>query len=97
MGYKIKVINGTRFIDTEVPFHPYQPVYYAYKKRKKWVLRKGIITGIWATNIVGVTLDNGWHIAEDEFKRLFKYDDLDKAKDFCVKQSLREKVKVYGE
>ena len=97
MGYKIKAINGSDFIDRYVPYFPHQIVYYAYKERKKWVIRKSTIVGIWATNIVGVLLDNGWHIDEDRFERLFKYEELDKAKDFCVKQSMREKVKVYGE
>ena len=56
----------------DIPYESWEDVWYCYKKRKKYVVRESRITGIWATNIVGVTLDNNWHITEDEYCRLFK-------------------------
>jgi hypothetical protein len=85
-----------KIVEKEIPFGLYEIVYYAYKKRNRWVLRKSEIRGIWATNIVGVRLDNEWCINEDEFDRLYKKEDLKKALDFCTKQSERAKVKIYN-
>ena len=59
---------------------------------KKYVVRESRIRGIWATNIVGITLDNNWKIPCDEFDRLF--DDKNKAIDWCLKQNQRNTVKV---
>lgn len=83
-------------VEKEIPFGSSEVVYYAYKKRNRWVLRRSAILSIWATNIVGVTLDNGWHIREDNFDRLYREEDLEKALDFCTKQSERAKVKIYN-
>lgn len=77
----------------DIPYESREEVWYCYKKRKKYVVRKSQIYGIWATNIVGVTLDNNWHITEDEFHRLFK--DKNDAIDWCLKQNQRNTVKVY--
>lgn len=86
-----------KIVEKEIPFGLHESVYYAYKKRKKWVLLKTRINSVWATNIVGVRLYNEWCITEDNFDRLFREDDLEKAIDFCVKQSKRAKIKIYGE
>ena len=72
---------------------PFENVWYCYKKGRKYVVRESEIRGIWATNIVGIILDNNWHISENEFNRLFK--DKNKAIDWCVKQNQRGTVKVY--
>lgn len=83
-------------VEKEIPFGLHEIVYYAYKKRNRWVLRKSEIRSVWATNIVGVTLDNEWCICEDEFDRLYRKEELKKALDFCIKQSERAKVKIYN-
>ena len=79
----------------EFPFEFFETVWYCYKKRKKYVVLKTRISGIWATNCTGVTLDNGWHIDYDSFDRIFK--DKNQAIDWCIEQNQRIKVKVYGE
>ena len=84
-------------VEKTIPFGLHETVYYAYKKRKKWVLLKTDIRSVWATNIVGVQLSNEWYINEDRFDRLFREDEVEKAIDFCVKQSKRAKIKIYGE
>lgn len=76
-----------------IPYEFWKDVWYCYKKGKKYVVRESRINGIWATNMVGVTLDNDWHITEDEFYRLFK--DKSEAIDWCLKQNQRGTVKVY--
>lgn len=86
-----------KIVEKEIPFDRHETVYYAYKKRKKWVLLKTRIDSVWATNIVGVRLYNNWCVTEDKFDRLFREDDLEKAIDFCVKQSKRAKIKIYRE
>ncbi len=80
--------------DVEIPFDLFEDVWYCYKKRKKYVVRKSFIAGIWATNIAGVTLDNGRQISESEFGMLFRY--KDDAIDLCLEQNQRGTVKVYG-
>lgn len=105
MTYKI-TIHSEEYVDIfghhekqykefDIPYECYETVWYCYKKRKKYVVRESKISGIWATNIVGVTLDNNWHIAEDEYYRLFK--DKNEAIDWCLKQNQRSKVKVYND
>lgn len=91
------VLVEEKIVDKEIPFGLHEVVYYAYKKRKEWVLLKSRIDSVWATNIVGVRLYNDWCVTEDNFDRLFREDDLEKAIDFCVKQSKRAKIKIYGE
>ena len=77
----------------DTPYEFREDVWYCYKKGKKYVVRESRINGVWATNMVGVTLDNDWHITEDEFYRLFK--DKNEAIDWCLKQNQRGTVKVY--
>lgn len=85
--------HETKHKEFDIPYKFWEDVWYCYKKRKKYVVRESRINGIWATNMVGVTLDNHWHIAEDEFDRLFK--DKNEAIDWCLKQNQRGTVKVY--
>lgn len=87
--------HEARHKEIGIPYEFHEKVWYCYKKRKKYVVRKSTITGIWATNIVGVTLDNNWHIDENVFYRIFK--DKNEAIDWCLKQNQRGTVKVYGE
>ena len=89
--------DGVVYEDTtEHHFIPYtcrQDVYYAFKKRKKWVLKKRRVTGMWATNTYGVTVDDGDHIPVDLFCRLFI--DKNEAIEFCLKKNEHQKVKIY--
>ena len=79
----------------DIPYKLWEKVWYCYKKRKKYVVQESSIAGVWATNIVGVTLNNNWHVDEDNFDRLFK--DKNEAIDWCLKQNQRGTVKVYKE
>lgn len=76
-----------------IPFEYFEDVWYCYKKGRKYVVLESRIKGIWATNIIGVTLDNDWSIWEDSFDRLFK--NKNEAIDWCAKQNQRAAVKVY--
>ena len=82
-----------RHQEFEIPYELWDTVWYCYKKRKKYVVRESKISGIWATNIVGVTLDNERYVNEDNFYKLFK--NKDDAIDWCLKQNQRGTVKVY--
>lgn len=77
----------------EIPYEPHETVWYCYKKGKKYVVRESMVFEVWATNMVGVRLDNNWCVSECEFDRLFKT--KDEAIDFCLKANERSKVKVY--
>lgn len=84
----------------ECPFKFHQDVYYVYPehrlfKKDRWVIRKSIITEVWATNIFGVALDGGHHIHEDLFYRLFI--NKEEAIEFCLKKNQQSKVKIYNE
>lgn len=87
------IIREAAHKEIDVPYEAWETVWYCYKKRKKYVVRESRVTGIWATNMVGVTLDNNWHITEDEYYRLFK--NKNDAIDWCLKQNQRGTVKVY--
>lgn len=83
-----------------IPFSCGDTVYYAH--RKKWwkagspfVITKSCVTGVWATNTVGVILNGNTHVEKDEFKCIFT--DIDAAIDFCLDQNARRKVKIYGD
>ena len=47
---------------------------------------------IWASNVVGVELDNGERICDHSFDRLFV--DREAAIDFCLRQNEKAKVKI---
>lgn len=82
------------------PFEFHQDIYYAFKKHRflrkpKWAIYKGYVLSVWATNIVGVQLDNGWHIDEYNFDRLFT--DRESAIEFCLKKNQQSKIKIYND
>lgn len=84
----------------EIPFRCSQPVWYVHhknwiKKNSKWVITKSKVIGVWATNCVGVLLENNEHIEYDRFDRLFT--DREAAVEFCLKKNEYRKVKIYGE
>lgn len=86
--------------ELEIPFELQEDVWYVHRKkwwRKKspYVITKSRITGMWATNMVGVILLDNTHVGEDEFDRIFK--DRDVAIEFCLKKNEHLKVKIYGE
>ena len=79
--------------EVDIPYEYGKTVWYCRKKRNKYVVRESKVKGIWATNMVGVTLDNNWNIDQYEFCRLFK--DENEAIEWCLKQNQRGTVKVY--
>jgi hypothetical protein len=84
----------------EIPFKFHSDIYYVHRKntlrkRSPYVITKGLITGMWATNTVGVIFNNSNHISEHEFDRLFI--NKDEAIEFCLKKNEHRKVKIYGE
>lgn len=86
--------------ETEIPFDCGDDVYYVH--RKKWwkrnppyVVTKCRVTGVWATNMVGVILDGNNHVGDNEFDRLFT--DKEPAIELCLKLNRYRKVKIYGE
>ena len=86
-------------VESEIPFTSGSDVYYVH--RKKWwkstspfVITKSKVIGVWATNIVGVTLCDHTHISEHEFDRLFT--DKEAAIEFCLKKNEQRKVKIYN-
>ena len=83
-----------------IPFAYFETVYYVHRKKwwKKsspWAITKSRISGVWATNMVGVILDTNEHVEEDRFDRLFT--DREAAIEFCLKKNEYRKVKIYGE
>lgn len=86
--------------EVEIPFASGGTVYYAHRKKwwknnSPWVITKSCITGIWATNTVGVILDGSNHLCEAEFDRLFT--NKEEAIEFCLKKNEYRKVKIYGD
>ena len=92
-GVDIWGYHKAKHEEFEIPFGYFEKVWYCYKKRNKYVVLESRIKGVWATNIVGVMLDNNWNIDESEFDRIFK--DKNDAIDWCLKQNQRGTVKVY--
>ena len=87
-------------VESEIPFDSGSDVYYVYckkwwKRNPLYVVKKCRITGVWATNIVGVILDGSDHIGDNEFDRLFT--DREAAIELCLKLNSHRKVKIYGE
>lgn len=92
--YKITFISssGTNK-EIDIPYDWHETVWYCCKERKRYVVKKRLIVGVWATNIVGVILSGNEHIDEDSYDRLFR--DKNDAIDWCIKQNQRSKVKIY--
>lgn len=95
------VSDGEESIDTfECPFRYFQTVYYVYPQHRlfrkdRWVISRNRVTEVWATNIFGVCLDDGNHIHEGLFDRLFI--DKEAAIEFCLKKNQQSKVKIYND
>ena len=84
----------------KIPFELQEDVWYVHskkwwKKRSPYVITKSRVAGMWATNMVGVTLLDNTHVGEDEFDRLFT--NREEAIEFCLKKNEHLKVKIYGE
>ena len=83
-----------------IPFELREYVWYVHRK-KRWkrqspyVITKCTITGMWATNMVGVILDGHNYVGETEFDRLFT--NRDEAIEYCLKKNEQRKIKIYGE
>ena len=82
----------------EIPFKYFEDVYYVH--RKKWwkhnspfVITKSKVNSVWATNMVGITLTDNTHIAEDDFDLVFV--DKETAIECCIKKNEHRKVKIY--
>lgn len=83
-----------------IPFELQEDVWYVH--RKNWlkrnppfVITKSRVTGMWATNMVGVILDGNNYVGDYEFDHLFT--DREKAIEYCLKKNEHRKVKIYGE
>jgi hypothetical protein len=84
----------------EIPFKSREDVWRVHRKKwwkrkSPWVITKNVVTGMWATNTVGIILDDNSHISEDEFDRIFT--DRTEAIEYCLKKNEYRKVKIYGE
>jgi len=63
--------------------------------RGKYYIQECIVSAIWFTNIWGWEMLNGWKLMADDYgKRVFCYDELQKAIDICEKKNRMRKVKV---
>jgi len=79
--------------EVEIPYNQWEDVWYCRKKFRRYIVEKVKIAGVWATNIVGVSLSNNHHVPQDKFDRLFR--NKNDAIDWCIKQNQKSKVKVY--
>lgn len=100
MKWKVTIDCHNGVTTYDIPFEARQKVYYAHKKKwwkknSKWVISACLITGIWATNMCGVILDDKEHIEYDRFDLLFT--NKEEAIEFCIKKNAHAKVKIYGE
>lgn len=98
--YKVDIIEYFCSSSYNIPFDFHDIVYYVYCGyrifgREKWKIRKCSIEGIWATNCVGVILDNGYHVSEHNFDRLFKH--REDAIMFYLEKQKMSKVKIRNE
>lgn len=96
MSYTITIKNNEthRTHTTTLDYSDFDVVYYVFKKRKKWVIRKSMIDAIVFTNIWQYKLDNGWHICSDEFSKLHK--NKEAAIQQCIELNQKDLVKIYN-
>lgn len=87
---KCKVVYGDIVVDVKYTFSDI--IYYAYKKKNKWVLRKSKIDSFHFTNMLSYELDNGWIVWDED--KMFK--DIDEAIEFCMKHNEKDKIKIYN-
>lgn len=78
----------------DIPYKLRERVQHCRKKSNKYAVFESYVRGVWATNTVGVILDDDYHVEQDSFYKLFK--DKDEAIDWCLKQNQRGKVKIYN-
>lgn len=110
MNWTIKIVvpehfDGCDVVESkesvyEIPFEYFSDVFYVHRKNSlrrnsPYVITKSRVTGAWATNMVGVILDDNAHVGENEFDRLFT--DRELAIERCLKLNSYRKVKIYGE
>ena len=91
MNNECKIIYGDKTIDVEYTFGDI--IYYVFKKRNKWVIRKSRIESFIFTNMLSYRLDNGWVLWYTD--RVFR--DKNEAINFCLEQNKRETVKIYND
>lgn len=61
----------------------------------KYIVKECYVQSYWFTNIWGWKLNNGWCITADDYgKKIFRYDELQKAIEICEKKNRLRKVKV---
>lgn len=96
MSYTVTVkSNNSDYQETKVlDYAPFNIVYYVFKKRNQWVIRKSQINSFWFTNIFGYNFDNGWCVTEKEFNKLFK--NKEDAISKCIELNKRDLVKIYN-
>lgn len=87
---KCEIIYGDKHVP--VKYTCFDIVYYAYKKKKRWVLRKSRINSFCFTNMLSYQLDNGWVVCDED--RLFT--DKDQAIEFCLEHNKKDEVKIYN-
>lgn len=52
------IVHAAEHKEFDIPYKYWEKVWYCHKERKKYVVRESRVTGIWATNMVGVILNN---------------------------------------
>ena len=61
----------------------------------RWQIMEQYVASIWFTNIWGYKFHNGWCYTADELgTEIFLHDELEKAKEECIKRNKMRKVKV---
>ena len=100
MKWKVEMHMKDSSVETfECPFEYGQVVWYAYPEHRlfrkdRWVVVRNRVSEVWTTNCFGIALENGTHILEEWFDRVFT--DKDAAIDFCIKKNMQHKIKVYN-
>lgn len=63
--------------------------------RGRYYIQECNVVAFWFTNIWGWEMGNGWKFMADDYgKRVFRYDELQKAIEICEKKNRMRKVKV---
>lgn len=61
----------------------------------RWQIMEQVVSEIWFTNMWGIRFHNGWTYYVDAIgTNIFLHDELDKAKEECLKRNKMRKVKV---
>lgn len=89
----LNTLNGVE--ERNIPYSLGETLYYCDRRRGKWRVLECTLRGIWATNIVGVTLRCCYQdisVDEDCFKYIFQTEE--DAVQFCLKENQKRSVKV---